>query len=61
MNNLEPNHEFIFTSSGNLSNDLAAHRRPHPHVPMDRWVKCHLIGDRIVLGRFSPRHTGENR
>lgn len=46
----EADHEFIFTKSRNKSQIVNAWRTPPPHEPMDRWVRCVVIGGKIVLG-----------
>lgn len=46
----EVSHEFIYTRAGKKRAEMHAMRYPPAHTPMDRWVKCYLIGNRIHLG-----------
>ncbi len=55
MSNKAEGHDFIFTKSRNREQCRPAWVNPPPHALMDRWVKCHLIGDEIVLGEIVPR------
>lgn len=42
--------EFIFTVQGAKGNQqMTAHKRPIPHTNMDRWVRCYLVGDQLVV------------
>jgi len=42
---------FIYTEAGKSPRSPQMCYRGHmPHVQMDRWVRCHLVGDLVVLG-----------
>lgn len=52
---IENNHEFIFTNSNNKAQHISAFRTPPPNTLLDRWVKCHLIRDKIILGDINAK------
>ncbi len=43
-------HEFVFTVAGRVKSPQMCYREAMPHTAMDRWVRCHLIDYRLVLG-----------
>lgn len=47
----EKDHDFIFTKAAARNQHArTAFRNPPPHELMQRWVNCHIIGEKIVLG-----------
>ncbi len=42
--------EFIYTTRGRHKSPQMCYREDFPHTPMDRWIRCHLVEGRIVLG-----------
>ncbi len=42
--------EYIFTVTGRVKSPQMCYREDFPHTPMDRWVRCHLLDGRVVLG-----------
>lgn len=44
-------HEFIYTVPGKKSDPQMCYRLSMPYTPMTRWVRCHLIDGRVVLGK----------
>ncbi len=42
---------FIYTDADKRPTSPQMCYRGHmPHVELDRWVRCHLVGDWVVLG-----------
>ena len=43
-------HEFIYTVTGRVISPQMCYREFMPHTAMDRWVRCHIVDDLVVLG-----------
>ena len=41
---------FIYTEPGKNTSPQMCYRGYMAHTPMRRWVRCHIIDDRVVLG-----------
>ena len=50
MSNLATDNEFIYTKRQNREDCRSAWKHPPPQTVMDRWVRCHVVGDKVVLG-----------
>ena len=50
MSDLVTDNEFIYTKRSNRKECRSAWKTPPPHTVMDRWVRCHVVGDKVVLG-----------
>ena len=47
---MRDDHNFIYTKRHNREDCRSAWVHPPPHTVMDCWVRCHTVGNRIVLG-----------
>jgi hypothetical protein len=46
---------FIYTETGKSPRSpQMCYRQNMPYTPMDRWVRCHLVLDQVVLGPRPP-------
>ena len=50
MSDLVTDNEFIYTKRSNREECRSAWKTPPPHTVMDRWVRCHVVGNKVVLG-----------
>lgn len=44
------NNTFIYTEPGKVRSPQMCYRGHLPYVPMDRWVRCHIIDGLVLLG-----------
>jgi len=52
-------HTFIFTEAGKKPRSpQMCYRRNMPYTPMDRWVRCHVVGDQVILGPHQDEGKG---
>ena len=53
-------HDFIFTKKGANGQHITAFRTPPPNTSLCRWVRCHVIGNEIVLGDIRNQSEQDN-